>query len=526
METARPLIARQRELQVLEACLSSARSGRASIALIRGESGIGKSRLAEAMVQQAGQEGVFVALGHCTPVSGGELPFGPFVEMLSGIGSARSALDGAGGTPWELLRTALSVSSHTSGLSSPDTGLERSRLFTSVLWVLHELGEQEPVLLVVEDIHWADPSSLDLLNFLARTASQERLMLVVTCQDEPLAGDADARRAVRDLARAPMAREVRLAPLTSAQVRELLSASDVQLPMGEFDRLVDLCDGNPFIALELARLDTIAGGRSEALRRALLGPVDDLPDDARFALHVAAVLGDSIPHEVLENAIELSVGGVAASLRLLVERRLLVEGSERYEFRHTILRESVLGEMLRSERTAAHRAAVRGLREAGPDRSADGLAQLAHHLVAAGDHLEALPAVLAAADFARRIYAFAEARHQFSVARDVLWRRVEDPEQLGGLTRADLLRREAEMARWAVSPPARQRSCGTAWRPSHPRGSTARCWSSSWARRCGRRATPPRASPRSSAARRSSRPAPPAPQSTPACSPHCRRGSW
>jgi DNA-binding CsgD family transcriptional regulator/tetratricopeptide (TPR) repeat protein len=451
METARPLIARQRELQALDACLTSARSGRANIALVRGESGMGKSRLVESLVERARQDGVFVALGHCTPVSGAELPFGPFVELLSQIGATPDRGKVAGAT-WERLRTVLTVSGPSNDVVSPDVGLERSRLFTSVLWVLHTIGERQPVMLVLEDIHWADSSSLDLLNYLARTAGQERLLLVLTCRDDALSRNASTRSGIRELSRADMSRDIHLRPFTANQIRELLATSDVQLPVAQHDKVVDLCDGNPFMALELAAHDEIEGAHTEALRHALLGPVDELPDDARFALHVAAVLGEYIPHEVLEKAIESTGGDVATTLRLLTERGLLVAGADRYDFRHAILRESVVREMLHSEQTAAHRAAVQGVRLSRRDSLPAGLAQLAHHLVAAGDYADALPTVMSAADHARSVYAFAEARRQLSVAREELWDRVDDPEALSESSYDELLRLEAEMARWAGEP--------------------------------------------------------------------------
>jgi DNA-binding CsgD family transcriptional regulator/tetratricopeptide (TPR) repeat protein len=454
VESARPLIARQRELQLLDACLTSARSGQAAAVLIRGESGMGKSRLVETLIEQARRSDVLVALGHCTPVSGGELPFGPFVEMLSQIAGAPDSLEKVAGTTWELLRTVLTVSGPSSGVASPDVGLERSRLFTSVLRVFHHLGERQPVIAVVEDIHWADSSSLDLLNYLARTAGQERLLLVLTCRDDARAQDPNTRRAIGELSRADMSREIHLKPLTAGHVRELLATSDVQLPAVQHHKVVDLCDGNPFIALELAAHDEIEGAHTEALRHALLGPVDELPDDARFALHVAAVLGQYIPHEVLESSIESTGVNVAANLRLLTERGLLIAGDERYFFRHAIVRESVVREMLRSEQTAAHRAAVQGIRLSRRDGMPAGLAQLAHHLVAAGEYMAAFPTVLSAADYARGVYAFAEARRQLSVAREVLWNRVDNPEEISGLSYYDLLSREAEMARWAGQPTA------------------------------------------------------------------------
>ncbi len=448
MDLARPLVARQHELQVLDACLDAARSGRASFAFLRGESGMGKSRLVEALAEQARRDGVFVAVGHCTPVSGGELPFGPFVELLSQIGAAPSSATVAGST-WERLREVLTVSGPSSANLSPDVGLERSRLFTSVLWVLHTIGERQPVLLVLEDVHWADSSSLDLLNYLARTAAAERLLVVLTYRDDAQARDADVRRGIRELGRAELTRDVHLEPFNAEQVRDLLATSNVRLPAEHHARVVELCDGNPFMALELAAHDKIGGAHTEALRHALLGPVDELPDDARLALHVAAVLGESIPHEVLERAIEGAGADPGSTLRLLTQGGLLVAGPERYDFRHAILRESVVREMLPSEQRGAHRAAVLGVRAASREGSPTDLAQLAHHLVAAGEYEQALPMVLAAAENARSRYAFAEARRQLAVVRELLWTRVEDPEGASGQTAVDLARREAEMARWA-----------------------------------------------------------------------------
>ena len=450
MDTGRPLVVRQQELQVLQACLTSARSGRARIALVRGESGMGKSRLAQSLADQATTDGMFVAVGHCTPVSGGELPFGPFVELLGQVAEAPDAQHVAGAT-WDRLRNVLTVSGRSTAALSPDVGLERSLLFTSVLWVLHTIAAHRPVMLVLEDVHWADSSSLDLLNYLARTAAQERLMLLLTCRDDALAGGAEARRGVRELSRAEMTQDLQLRPFTAEQVRELLATSDVRLPAEHHDTVVRLCDGNPFMALELAAHDEI-GGHTQALRHALLGPVDELPDDPRFALHVAAVLGESIPHEVLEKAIESGSRDPGSTLRLLTRHGMLVERADRYHFRHAILREGVVREMVHSELAAAHRAAVEGLRRSRRDGSPAGLAQLAHHLVAAGEYADALPSVLAAAEYARSVYAFAQARAQLTLVRELLWNRVDDPQGLSGLSEVDLVRREAEMARWAGQP--------------------------------------------------------------------------
>src|SRR4051794_7229627 len=199
VESPGPLIARHRELLMLDACLESACSGQATVAVIRGEAGVGKTRLAETMIERARRSDVLVVVGHCTPVSGGELPFGPFVQMLSQIAAAPGGLDDTAGATWDQLKAVLTVSGPSSGVAAPDVGLERSRLFTSVLWALDHLGGSQTVMAVIEDIHWADSSSLDLLNYLARTAAQKRLLVLLTCRDEALARNPVTRRAVRDL---------------------------------------------------------------------------------------------------------------------------------------------------------------------------------------------------------------------------------------------------------------------------------------------------------------------------------------
>jgi len=415
---------------------------------------MGKSRLAESLAEQARGAGVFVATGHCTPVSGGELPFGPFVEILSQIDTAPEGSERVTGSTWDLLRTALTVSGPSAGVEPPDVGLARSRLFTSVLWLLHHLGQQQPVLLVLEDIHWADASSLDLLNYLARTAARAPLMLLLTCRDDALGPDPGSRKAISDLSRAGLTRDIHLNPLTSEEVSELLAAAGCQLDAARRVTVVTLADGNPFIALELAAHDGAEGTHTEALRHALLGPVDELPESARSTLLVAAVLGESISQEVLEKAVESTGADVPADLRRLTGNGLLVASEERYDFRHAIVRESVVREMLHRERRAAHRAAAEGVRLSHADGTPAGLVQLAHHLVAAEEYEVALPVVMSAAESARRVYAFAEARRQLSVARDVLWRRVDDPEGRSGSSSDELLRREAEMARWAGEPSA------------------------------------------------------------------------
>ena len=194
---------------------------------------------------------------------------------------------------------------------------------------------------------------------------------------------------------------------------------------------------------------------------------------------------------MLEKAVQSTGADVASTLRLLTEHGLLVAAAEHYDFRHAIVRESVVRGDVAQRTDGRPPGRRRGLRLSRRAVRQPGLAQLAHHLVAAEEYPAALPVVMSAADSARRVYAFAEARRQLSVAREVLWSRVEDPVGLSGLSSDELVRREAEMARWAGQPSAAVALLRAGLRRFHARGWTARVWSSSSARRCGPPATPP-----------------------------------
>src|SRR4051794_40597166 len=171
-----PLIGRADVLGLLVDHLDAALRAEPNVVVLRGEAGIGKSRVTNALAAKARDAGALVAVGHCTPVSGSELAFGPFVEMLGEIAAVTTEWDDVVGDAGPVLGSFLANTEPTGSLTQPDVALARSQLFAGVGRLLQRIGERQPVVAVIEDLHWADASSLDLLTYLTRTARTQRLL--------------------------------------------------------------------------------------------------------------------------------------------------------------------------------------------------------------------------------------------------------------------------------------------------------------------------------------------------------------
>jgi DNA-binding CsgD family transcriptional regulator/tetratricopeptide (TPR) repeat protein len=439
------LIGRDDVLGLLSERLQAAIDGQPNLVVLRGEAGIGKSRIAAELAARARTSGALVSVGHCTPVSGNELAFGPFVEMLGDV--ADLAKDVADETDeWPTLLTASTVSEPTGLTSLQDVGLARSRLFAGVADLLRRIGERQPVVAIIEDLQWADASSLDLLTYLIRVLRDHRLLVVATFRDRDIANP-PARALLAELTRAEGCVQISLSPLPKADIDALVRAAYPSIEPAHASRVTDVCDGNPFFALELARqpsMETVA----PAIQDVLLAALESLPPNARSVLRVAGVLGESVPHRLLTASIDLDDDEFGLALRELRRRDVFVVRGDSYAFRHALVREVVVADMLPDELLVAHRHAARGLRQTGADKQTSAAAQLAHHLVAAGEATDALPITIVAAHHAREVYAFAEARLHYGTARQ-LWNDVPDEEKPEGLNYVVLVCEEADAAAWS-----------------------------------------------------------------------------
>jgi DNA-binding CsgD family transcriptional regulator len=339
------------------------------------------------------------------------------------------------------------------GPAPPPEATDQVRLFEGLLGLLGALAERDVLVVVLEDVHWADHSTRDLLAFLARNLRRRRVLLVVTHRsDEP-----DRRwlgPLLAELGRAG-AERLELARLDRAESAEQMAGILGAAPPADLrDGVFARAEGNPFFTEELLAATRAGSGEPPATLHDLLrGRVQAVSEPARRVLRVAAVVGRWAPHRLLAAMAGPDAGRLDEALREVVAAQLLVTrpGEDGYQFRHALLREVAYAGLLPGERARLH-GEVAATIAAHPDW-ADGTgasvaAELAHHWEAAGDLERALPAAVEAGAQAERAYAFAEAHRHFERALE-LWTRVPRAADLARLDRAGVLERAGASAHLA-----------------------------------------------------------------------------
>jgi len=440
-------VGRIAELGALEQLLERAAAGTGGAILVAGEAGIGKSRLVAEFETRARAAGAVVLMGECVELAEGELAFSPMISALRRVMQDAEAIEGLPGP----LRSALVVLWPSAGAAEGVVG-GREQLFEAVYRVLARLAERAPVLLIVEDVHWIDRSSRDLLAFLARNARRDPIGLLVTYRPDALHKGHPLRPFLAELEQSGRAKRVELESLARREVAEQLQAIAGHVPDGRvIERIFRRSEGNPFFAEELLAATQSGSGQLPAsLRETLLLRVERLSAVTREVLQAAAVAGRSVDHRLLADVVGVEQRQLVGALREATDRHVLMPGvgEMTYAFRHALLREAVYDDALAAERLRLHRAIAETLtahREyAGPAAAAE----LAHHWQAAGEDSAALAASLPAADEAERMHAYGEALGHLERAL-ALWDLVDAPEQASGASRAELLLRASQLADFA-----------------------------------------------------------------------------
>lgn len=455
-------IGRSAELDRLGGALADARSGRARSIIVGGEAGIGKSRLIERFI--AGLDGdVRVVKGSCVELGVGELPFAPFVEAVRELlrsipEQRRPAVLGPGRIdlerfiPSSAARESLDASARRSA-SDPDP-MARVRLFEVVLGVLERLARETPVVLVIEDVHWADASSLGLIGFLIRTLRRQPLLIVLTVRTEVLGARRPVLAALAEWERADHVDRLEVAPFGAVEIAAQIAAAGGEPARDLVQDLLSRTDGNPFFVDQLIgprRLPTISTDGAElpfALRDVLAARVDALPEEDQQVLRAAAAAARRIDDALLSAVLERPAHVVASALRRIVDAGLLVrdDAQRGYRFRHALLREYIERDLFSGERAWLHREVARELqrRVDGGDREI-AAAEIAHHLEEAGDRSGAIVASLGAARQAEDVFAYVEA-HRLYERVLTLWGEVPAAGTITANTWNDVAERAAETA--------------------------------------------------------------------------------
>jgi DNA-binding CsgD family transcriptional regulator len=444
--TSARFVGRSGQLAELEAALRDAADGRPSLALIAGESGVGKSRLADELVGRARAGGAFVLVGDCVEIGEGELPYAPLVGALrTHLREGHPVFE----TLPEPLRAALASVLPGLGDRVPGGEASQASVFEALLTLLDALGEEQPVLLVIEDLHWADSSTRAFLGFLSRVVCSERLMVVATYRSDELHRRHPLRPLLAELTRDPSTRLIELPAFTREELTEQLESILAAPPdPGLVERLWKRSEGNALFTEEIlaAGLDG-RGSLPPTLSDALMLRVERLSPAAQEVLRWLACQ-PAVDHELLASVSGLEPDALREALREAAASQILVANPQgAYSFRHALLREVVHDDLLPGELTELHAALARVLEEriAAGDRGAHITAQVAHHWMAAGDQPAALTAAVRAAGAAERVDAHGEAHALLERALG-LWDRVPDPEAVAGAGRFDLLVRAADAA--------------------------------------------------------------------------------
>jgi ATP/maltotriose-dependent transcriptional regulator MalT len=453
--TSARFVGRSGQLAELEAALSDAADRRPSLALIAGESGVGKSRLADELVGRAREGGAAILWGDCVELGEGELPYAPLLSALRPLVRDRHPVLETLPPP---LRAGLDSLLPGLGQTLEPEAAEQARVFEALLALLDGLSEEAPVVLVIEDLHWSDSSTRSFLSFLSRTLCEERLLALGTYRSDELHRRHPLRPLLAELGRDPGSRLIELPPFTREELSEQLEGILAATPdPGLVERLYARSEGNALFTEEIlaAGLDG-RGALPPTLRDALMLRVERLSSPAQELLRWLACQ-PAADHELLTSVVSLDPSELLDALREAVASQIAVALPDgQYAFRHALLREVVHDDLLPGERTEMHAALARTLevRIADGDRGAHVTAQAAHHWKAAGDQPEAFAAAVRAAAAAERVNAFAEAQSLLERALD-LWDRVPNAEALAHESRLDLLVRAAAAAD-AAGDPVRQ----------------------------------------------------------------------
>jgi DNA-binding CsgD family transcriptional regulator len=454
-------VGRRGELAALVALLRRAERGEPGFAIIAGEAGVGKTRLVGELTAHAAEAGFTVLTGHCVELGAEGLPLAPLIDALRTLARTTAADELADvlGPARRGLGRLLPELDPDGAAQPPAEGNQVAQLLELVLGLLDRLSARRPLMLALEDLHWADQSTRELVAFLVRSLRGVRVLLLATYRSDELNRRHPLRPLVASWERLRSVEHTELRRFDHDEVAAQLGAIFAAEPApGLVDLVFDRSGGNAYLVEELAGV--VRGGGdpadlSPSLLDVLLSRVDALSEGAQRLLRVAAVAGRSVPEGLLAEISGVGEAEFYAGLREAVESHLLVvdHTGRGYTFRHALTRDAVYDDMLPGERGRLHAAYGEALTR-DPSLAGDtGLvgnagavaAALAHHWYAALDLPRALPASIAAARHALTTFAPAEARRHLERALEI-WPRVPDAEQRTGIDQAEVASLAGEAA--------------------------------------------------------------------------------
>ncbi|WP_404793886.1 helix-turn-helix transcriptional regulator [Streptomyces tendae] len=417
-----------------DASRASATGGEPQALLLGGEAGVGKTRLVEEFAAAADRRGAVVALGGCVEIGADGLPFAPFSTALRALRRRlpEELAAAAAGQEEELARLLPEL-----GEGSPVTGGGRhdeesmARLFELTARLLERVAARHTVVLVLEDLHWADASTRHLIAYLFRTLRTGRLVVLATYRSDDIHRRHPLRPLLAELDRLRTVRRLELGRFTRDEVGRQIAGILAHEPDPlRVDEIFERSDGNAFFVEELA-VATHEGsctGLTDSLRDLLLVRVEALPESAQRVARIVAEGGSTVEYRLLAAVARLAEDDLIEALRSAVNANILLPApdGDGYRFRHSLVREAVGDDLLPGERSRLNRRYAEAL-DADPTLvpAAERVMRLASYWYHAHAPAKALPAVLDASVEARRRHAYSEQLRLLERAME-LWDSVPD----------------------------------------------------------------------------------------------------
>ena len=434
------LVGREDEMQMLKEVLRAAVSGTGRIVLLEGEPGIGKSRLTLELAQEAGGMGMELLWGACYE-GGGAPAFWPWTQVLRALVRHMSDEERAfASSQLAALVPELTDGGPAAPPASPDGGDERFRLYQAVVSLLAGVAARQPLMLVIDDLHWADVASLQLLQALSLQAVSLPMLVVSTFRDDEPGASAALAAPLAAISRHPWTRRLALRGLSYDAVREVIrETAEIEPPPQLVSVVRTRTEGNPFFVAELVRLLASEGGLEQGrtlytgiplgvrdvVRRRLLS----LPEESQELLRLAAVIGRDVDFRVLARASGQDAASCAELLEPPLATRLVLPAEEPgvYRFSHALVRETIADDLTPVKRARLHVAVADALREIyGEDE--DQAEPIAEHVWRAREFTEPERAL---ADL-ERAFAVAMSRYGYESAEELLVRQLELAKALRG----------------------------------------------------------------------------------------------
>lgn len=448
-----PFVARSEQQEQFRSALDRARAGEPGAILVSGEAGVGKTRLLSRMAEIAEESGALVVVSHCIDLGDVGLPYLPFTEALSHLRADTDAVERVIAKRPALARL---LEGGLAEAGERDNQAARMQLFDGIATVLGTSGTPAaPLVLMIEDLHWADPSSRDVLRFLLARLRTENLLVVGTYRTDDLHRRHPLRPVLAELLRLPKVDHLELRPFTRDELADFsVAISGQALTDAALQRVLSRSEGNAYFAQELIEGDPDAVALPGSLSDVLHSRLERLDPAIQALARIASVSGRRVSEGLLWAVASQTPGFVddAAFDRVLREavthHVLVAEDGAWIAFRHALLAEAVYADLLPGELAGLHRTYLQQM-IANPSLGSQ--AEVAHHALHSHDLPAALVASHSAAGEAADVLApTEELRHLETALR--LWDVVADAEARVGRTRMDLEMAAASAASRAGQP--------------------------------------------------------------------------